>query len=102
MKRIITTVVIFLFVVLSHAQPQDTVQSMIKNGVTMKEVVVIGNKNQRDIQMKSSQNLVSISKSYLDANIAGSLMQSLAGIPGVKAMNVGSCLLYTSDAADEL
>lgn len=90
MKRIITTVVIFLFVVLSHAQPQDTVQSMIKNGVTMKEVVVIGNKNQRDIQMKSSQNLVSISKSYLDANIAGSLMQSLAGIPGVKAMNVGS------------
>ncbi|MCE2615799.1 MAG: TonB-dependent receptor [Phocaeicola sp.] len=90
MKRMAVTAVSFMLVVLSHAQQQDTVKSMVKDGITMNEVVIIGNNNKRDVMMKSSQNLVSIGKSYIDANISGSLMQSLAGIPGVKAMNIGS------------
>lgn len=90
MKRIVTIVVSFLFIIHSHAQRQDTVPSMTRDGVTLNEVVIMGNNSKRDIQMKSSQNLVSISKSYLDRNLSGSLMLTLAGIPGVKAMNIGS------------
>ena len=90
MKRIVTIVVSFLFIIHSHAQRQDTVPSMTRDGVTLNEVVIMGNNSKRDIQMKSSQNLVSVSKSYLDRNLSGSLMQTLAGIPGVKAINIGS------------
>ena len=90
MRRMAVTAVSFLLVVLCHAQRQDTVKSMVKDGITMNEVVIMGNNNKREVLMKSSQNLVSIGKSYIDANISGSLMQSLAGIPGVKAMNIGS------------
>ncbi|MCI6160481.1 MAG: TonB-dependent receptor [Prevotellaceae bacterium] len=40
--------------------------------------------------MKSSQNNIQIDRNFLQVNFAGSLMQSLQGIPGVKAMNIGS------------
>lgn len=90
MKRIVTTIVLFLFIVHSHAQRQDTVPGMLRNGVTLNEVIIMGDNNKRDIQMKSSQNLLRISRSDLASRLSGSLMQSLSGIPGVKAMNIGS------------
>ena len=63
---------------------------MTKDGVTLSEVVIMGNDSRRDTQMRSSQSLVRIGKSYLEMNLSGSLPQTLAGIPGVKAMNIGS------------
>nr|MCR5314047.1 TonB-dependent receptor plug domain-containing protein [Bacteroidaceae bacterium] len=44
----------------------------------------------RAYQMKSSQSTVQINKQYISQNFAGSLMQTLEGIPGVKAMSIGS------------
>lgn len=90
MKRIVTTVVSFLFIIYSHAQRQDTVLNMTRDGVTLNEVIIVGDNNKKNIQMKSSLNLIRINKSDLEHNFSGSLMQSLAGIPGVKAMNIGS------------
>ena len=57
--------------------------------VVMKDVTVVGNR-QHDFQMRTSVNNINIDRSYLHDNFAGSLMQTLSGIPGVKAMTVGS------------
>lgn len=53
---------------------------MTKDGVTLSEVVIMGNDSRRDTQMRSSQSLVRIGKSYLEMNLSGSLPQTLAGI----------------------
>lgn len=66
---------------LACAQPDST--------VTLDNVTVTG-RDQRKFQMKSSQSAVQISQDYLQQNFAGSLMQTLEGIPGVKAMSIGS------------
>ena len=50
----------------------DTIQ-----GGSVQDVVVLGNHTQRNLQMKSSQNIVSVSDEFLNANLGGSLMQSL-------------------------
>ena len=57
--------------------------------VTLDAVTVTG-KQRRDFQMRSSQTTVQISHEFLQQNLAGSLMQTLEGIPGVKAMAIGS------------
>lgn len=90
MKRIVTCIVSFLFILSSHAQEHDSIRSMMESGVTLNEVIVLGNSSEKNMQMKSPQNLIKISKSYLENNFSGSLIQSLEGIPGVKAMNIGS------------
>lgn len=62
---------------------------LTREKVVLEEVVVQGdNKNLE--KTKSSQNTVKVDKAYLEENFSGSLMQSLEGIPGVKAMNIGS------------
>lgn len=67
--------------------PSDT--SRIYKDVTLKGVNVYGS-NERREQMKFSQNSVQVDRNYLQSHFGGSLMQSLQGIPGVKAMNIGS------------
>ena len=62
-------------------QPDTTVSLQ---GVTVTENA------RRDYQMRTSQSAVQVSHAYLEQNFAGSLMQSLEGIPGVKAMSIGS------------
>lgn len=57
--------------------------------ITLKGVTVTGNR-QHDYQMKSSQTGVQLSQDYLQQNFSGSLMQTLQGVPGVKAMSIGS------------
>lgn len=66
---------------------QDTTR--IDTSMTLRGVTVTGSK-QHDFRMQSSQNRVQIDRNYLRANFAGSLMQSLEGIPGIKAMSIGS------------
>jgi iron complex outermembrane receptor protein len=53
------------------------------------EVVVSGN-SWRSQQMKSSQNIIRVEKTFIEDNFSGSLMQSLETVPGVKAMSIGS------------
>ena len=57
--------------------------------INLRGVTVMG-KSQRDYQMKLSQTSIQVSHAYLETNFAGSLMQTLEGIPGVKAMSIGS------------
>ncbi len=52
--------------------------------------VVITGKSSRDHQLRSSQSSVQVDKHYLDEHFAGSLMQTLEAIPGVKARAIGS------------
>jgi len=57
--------------------------------VNLRDVMVSGN-SKKDYLMKSSQNSVQVGHAYLEENFSGSLMQTLQGIPGVKAMSIGS------------
>ena len=61
----------------------------VDSSIVMQDLTVLGNR-QKDIQMRSSVNTISIGKEFLQNNFSGSLMQSLSGIPGVKAMSIGS------------
>ena len=57
--------------------------------VELKGVTVSGQR-QRDFQMRTSQSAVQVSHDYLQQHFSGSRMQTLEGIPGVKAMSIGS------------
>ena len=57
--------------------------------VKLDDVTVTGQRH-RDFKMRSSQSSVQVSRDYLSQNFSGSLMQTLEGIPGVKAMSIGS------------
>ena len=66
-----------------------TVCAVPDTTVTLQNVTVKGQR-QRDYQMRSSQSSVQVSHDYLQQHFAGSLMQTLESIPGVKAMSIGS------------
>ncbi|UKK50445.1 TonB-dependent receptor [Prevotella sp. E13-17] len=57
--------------------------------VVLKEVTVSG-QQQRNYLMRTSQTAIQVSHDYLQQHFSGSLMQTLEGIPGVKAMTIGS------------
>ncbi len=63
-------------------EPSDTTIAL--QGVT------VSGQRQRDFQMRSSQSAVQISHDYMQQHFSGSLMQTLEGVPGVKAMAIGS------------
>ncbi len=68
----------------------DSFGRMIRDGVALKEVVVNGNHGSKERQMRSSLNTIAVGRNFIAENFGGSLMQTLARLPGVKAMNVGS------------
>ena len=67
----------------------DSIKRMMRDGVSLKEVVVSGSSN-KDLQMKNALNVVRANKQFIEENFSGSLMQTLSRLPGVQAMNVGS------------
>ena len=67
----------------------DSVKRMMRDGVSLKEVVVSGSSN-KEIQMKSALNVVRANQKFIEENFSVSLMQTLSRLPGVQAMNVGS------------
>ena len=67
---------------MSLAEPADT-------SIAIQGIEVKGTARQRQL-MKTSQNSVQVTNDYLDQHFSGSLMQTLEGIPGVKAMSIGS------------
>ena len=69
--------------------PSAPLEAGVDSSIVMQDLTVLGNR-QKDIQMRSSVNTISIGKEFLQNNFSGSLMQSLRGIPGVKAMSIGS------------
>lgn len=75
-------ITLLLAATLCMVEPEDTT-------VTLDAVTVTGQKR-RDYQMRTSQTTVQVGSDFLNQNFAGSLMQTLEGIPGVKAMTIGS------------
>jgi iron complex outermembrane receptor protein len=73
---------LLLAAVLYASAPADTT-------IQLRNVTVTG-QQRRDYQMRSSQTGVQVNREYLQSNFAGSLMQTLEAIPGVKAMAIGS------------
>mgnify|MGYP002515989853 FL=1 len=67
----------------------DSIKRMMRDGVSLKEVVVSGSSN-KEVQMKSALNVVRANKQFIEENFSGSLMQTLSRLPGVQAMSVGS------------
>ena len=57
--------------------------------ITLRTVTIAGHSH-HETQMRSSQATVQVSRNYLQEHLSGSLMQTLEGIPGVKAMSIGS------------
>ena len=68
----------------------DSMESATRKSITLDEVVVKGNGSKKDIYMRSPMNAARVGKLYMEENFGGSLMQSLAKQPGVKAMSIGS------------
>lgn len=66
----------------SQLAPDDT--TVVLQGVT------VSGQRQHDFQMRSSQSTVQVTHDYLREHFSGSLMHTLEGIPGVKAMTIGS------------
>ena len=73
---------ILLGAMISMAASSDTV-------VTLEDVTVSASKSVEP-QMRSSQTSVHVDQEYLQLNFSGSLMQTMEGIPGVKAISIGS------------
>lgn len=73
---------ILLGAMISMAAPSDT-------AVTLEDVTVSASKSVEP-QMRSSQTSVHVDQEYLQLNFSGSLMQTMEGIPGVKAISIGS------------
>ncbi|EFM01377.1 TonB-dependent receptor [Hoylesella marshii] len=71
----------------AHRPAPDTTR--VEQNHRLDNVVIYGNTH-RSEQMKLSQTSVQVNRDYLRAHFAGSLMQSLQDIPGVKAMSIGS------------
>ena len=67
----------------------DSIKRMMRDGVSLNEVVVSGSSN-KDMQMKSTLNMMRANRQFIEENFTGSLMQTLSRLPGVQAMNVGS------------
>ena len=69
----------------------DTVgEPPVGRSVTLGEVVVGGSTGATGVQMRSALNTVGADSRYIEDNFGGSLMQSLSGLPGVRAMSIGS------------
>lgn len=62
----------------------------VGRSVTLGEVVVGGSTGATGVQMRSALNTVGADSRYIEDNFGGSLMQSLSGLPGVRAMSIGS------------
>ena len=75
-------ITLLLAATLCGVEPADTT-------ITLNAVTVTG-QQRRNYQMRSSQTTVQVNREFLNTNFAGSLMQTLEGIPGVKAMAIGS------------
>ena len=73
---------LLLAAVLYTTAPADTTINL--------HAVTITGQQRRDVMMRSSQTEVTVGRDFLRQNFAGSLMQTLEGIPGVKAMAIGS------------
>lgn len=75
-------ITVLLAATLFAQEPADT--------TTMLDAVTVTGWQRRDYQMRSSQTTVQVNREFLNQNFAGSLMQTLEGIPDVKAMAIGS------------
>ncbi len=64
-------------------------QSWPDTAVVLDDVTVTDTR-QLDYQMHSSQSSLQVNRDYMQRHFGGSLMQTLQGIPGVKAMSIGS------------
>ncbi len=78
---------VFVPTTIDETIPADTAR--VDTGLTLHGVTVLGNRK-KDLQMKTSVNSVVVDRNYLTTNYSGSLMQSLSGVPGVKASSIGS------------
>lgn len=65
----------------------DTCQ--VDTGMTLHGVTIVAD-SKKQLLMRTSVNSVMVDRNYLATNFAGSLMQTLQGVPGVKAMSIGS------------
>lgn len=69
MKKIVTILVTFLFVVHTLCSTARHRSDMTRDGATLNEVVIMGNNSRKDMLMKSSQSLVRIDKSEIVSSL---------------------------------
>ncbi|MBQ4230121.1 MAG: TonB-dependent receptor, partial [Salinivirgaceae bacterium] len=63
--------------------------AMADTVIDIEEVTITGH-TARAVQTHTTLPSIQLSRDYLQQNFSGSLMQTLQGIPGVKAMSIGS------------
>lgn len=87
---VLTTICVCYNVVLPAKSLADTAKTNPKDSVIELKGVTIKGNNSNWVQVNASQSRVQINSSYLESHFAGSLMQTLDNLPGVKAMAIGS------------
>ncbi|MBP5717315.1 MAG: Plug domain-containing protein, partial [Bacteroidales bacterium] len=63
--------------------------SLADSTITLENVAVTG-QARREQEMRNSQSAEHVNRDFIEGNFAGSRMQTLEEIPGVKAMSIGS------------
>ena len=82
--------ILLLFMLHSRAETSDTIPPHAARSVTLDEVVVVGGREEAGSRLLPSLNVVRVGLDRMDEQRAGSLMQTLDGVPGVRAMHIGS------------
>lgn len=68
----------------------DSLSRLMREGVTLGEVVVAGNGSAKERQMRSTLSTMGVERPYIDNYFGASLMQTLERLPGLRASKVGS------------
>jgi iron complex outermembrane receptor protein len=83
MKHIFSIILLLVAAnIFAQQEKTDTV-------ISLEEITVQGN-SKKNLQMSVPQSIVQVSQTFLQQHFAGSLMQTLEQIPGIKAMSIGS------------
>lgn len=90
MPRKVLTPLLLLVVVSIHAQNFLTGSDSLLYAPELQGVTISGQRGNKATPLETSLNIVTLKQKDIMSNISGSLMQTLAEVPGVQAMSIGS------------
>lgn len=88
--RTVLVPLLLLAVIKVHGQNFLTGTDSLLQAPAMQSVTISGQRGNKATSLETTLNIVNLSRTDLMSNLSGSLMQTLSGIPGVQAMNIGS------------
>ncbi len=88
--RTVLVSLLLLAVIKIYGQNFVTGTDSLLYAPAMQSVTISGQRGIKTTPLEATMNIVNLKRTDIMANLSGSLMQTLAGIPGIQAMNIGS------------